>query len=134
MGYNLVPGVSGIIYGVSGGYNQLVLRVSDNSSTYFSVVFGHFPLFSGNSDVFIRLPLVSSLGCKSVPGVVLHFLWGCRGLFFNIFNWCFRVFPVVCGDFGGVHVAYRGVFYGLQLCPGGFMHFGFGLPGVPGNS
>ena len=31
MGYHLVPGVSGIIYGVSGGYNQLVLRVSDNS-------------------------------------------------------------------------------------------------------
>ena len=34
----------------------------------------------------------------------------------------------------GVHVAYRGVFDGLQLCPGGFMHFGFGLPGVSGNS
>ena len=73
MVYNLVPGVSGIIYGVSGGYNQLVLRVSDNSSTSFSVVFGHFRLFSGNSDVFIRLPLVSSLGCNSVPGVSCTF-------------------------------------------------------------
>ena len=73
MGYNLVPGVSGIIYGVSGGYNQLVLRVSDNSSTSFLVFFGHFRLFSGNSDVFIRLPLVSSLGCNSVPGVSCTF-------------------------------------------------------------
>ena len=73
LGYHLVPGVSRIIYGVSGGYNQLVLRVSDNSSTSFSVFFGHFRLFSGNSDVFIRLPLVSSLGCNSVPGVSCTF-------------------------------------------------------------
>ena len=73
MGYHLVPGVSRIIYVVSGGYNQLVLRVSDNSSTYFSVFFGHFRLFSGNSDVFIRFPLVSSLGCNSVPWVSCTF-------------------------------------------------------------
>ena len=73
MGYNLVLGVSGIFYGVTGGYNQLVLRVSDNSSTSFLVFFGHFRLFSGNSDVFIRLPLVSSLGCNSAPGVSCTF-------------------------------------------------------------
>ena len=76
MGYNLVPGVSGIIYGVSWGYNQLVLRVSDNSSHLF-------PYFSGTSGCF-RGILTCSYGSPWCLLWVATLSRGCPALFMGL--------------------------------------------------
>ena len=47
MGYNLVPGVSGIIYVVSGGYNQLVLRGFRQFVNIFFSIFRALPVVFG---------------------------------------------------------------------------------------